>query len=95
MISRRGFLSTTAIAAMGSMAGVRGANAFTLEEADPPLAAEYLAARQACQARGEDHARQLAQAVEQLAQRPLTAAERDTVLASLSCPVCGCRLRDG
>lgn len=95
MISRRFFLGATAFAAAGTVAGVRGAAAFSVEEAEPPLAAEYLAAREACRSRGEDHGRQLALAVEQLSQRPLTAEEREALIASLSCPVCGCRLSGG
>lgn len=95
MLSRRGFLSVTAVATVGTVAVVREAGAFSIETAEPPLAAEYLAARDACPARGDDHAQQLAQAVEQLAQRPLTAADRAAVLARLTCPLCGCRLSDG
>jgi hypothetical protein len=88
-LSRRTLLRGTAAAALGPVS----ASAFTIEPL--PLAVEELYLR-ACQVRQQAlHERLIADVEALLADRPLDSAERNAVLRSVACPICGCAIFAG
>jgi len=88
MLDRRTFLSTTALAGVGFVLGVVPARAFTLEEPTKEVADLYAAAR-SCRA-VTDHDRLLAEIRSALAGRELSEEQERQVLATVTCPLCGC-----
>ena len=92
MISRRRFLSSTALASAGLGIGASVAQAFTLEQADGTVSTAYHAAALACTNGGSYHAQVIADAKATLEGEHLTLEQRHERLASLVCPLCGCPL---
>ncbi|MBK8175763.1 MAG: hypothetical protein IPK66_11010 [Rhodospirillales bacterium] len=91
MLSRRRFLSTTALTPLGILAGISTSKAFVVEQPAASLTAEYKAARLACTA-GPAHAAALADLRASLAATNLTDEQRQAFLAQAVCPICGCPL---
>jgi len=94
MISRRRFLTSTALAGAGlGVAGIgfaKGARAFTVEAAPEPVAQLYAAERAAaCQVRTY-HAQIVAEVQAALNGTKLTEDEKREQVNSLLCPLCGC-----
>lgn len=91
VISRRRFLSTSALASAGLGIGASAAHAFTVEEMNGDVAATYHAGL-ACARSSAYHAQLLVDAEAILDGEHLSAEERQVRIASLVCPICGCAL---
>lgn len=91
VISRRRFLSTTALASAGLGIGTSAANAFSVEQTSGSVASTYHAGL-ACARSSAYHAQLLVDAEAILNGEKLSADERKVRIASLTCPICGCAL---
>lgn len=92
MLSRRDLLTTSALvsAAAGFSAS---AQAFTVDsEPAVKLNAMYFEAKAACGDQQAYHAQLLADAQAVLGGRELSEEQRQQLLATITCPLCGCRL---
>jgi hypothetical protein len=95
MLNRRRFLSSTALASAGLVAGVGAAWAFSVEDASAGLTSEYHTARvAACRAQSAYHARLLANVRSELDASPLSDEEKRQLAAQAVCPLCGCRISE-
>lgn len=93
MISRRRFLSSSALASAGLGFGATAAQAFSLERVEGDVAATYHAGL-ACGRSSAYHAQLLVDAQAILQGESLSPEQRRERIASLSCPICGCSLSD-
>jgi len=84
-VDRRRFLTGTALGAVGAVASVSAAGAFSVEPASPEVEAHYL---DAC-GRNRYHDAMIAEIRARLDGKVSTAEIEQTV-ASLQCPLCGC-----
>ncbi len=90
LITRRHLLSTTVVACAGAtavLAGSRRANALSVETMNPETQRLYLSA---CTAKDGTYHRQLVAEVREKLQNKVSEAEIEAVIASATCPVCGC-----
>lgn len=96
VISRRKLLSTAALGCAGVGLGVAAApkaGAFSLEEPSQPVAAQYLAARNACSTGADAFHRQIIADVQaQLSQQRVPADQQQRIMSGITCPLCGCPL---
>jgi hypothetical protein len=92
MLSRRGFFRTAITASGGVLCGASAVSALTLDaEPSTDLTQLYHAAKAACGgATDAYHGQLLADAEAVLADRQPTEEERQRLLASVTCPICGC-----
>ena len=94
-VTRRRFLSTSALAGTGALALLlmgRAAWAFTM--APKNAAADRLYA-QACGTQDSAYHRQLVADVKQQLKGRATDAQIETAIAQMTCPICGCPITMG
>jgi hypothetical protein len=92
MLSRRGFIRSVVFASAGSACAMSTASALTLDaEPSTSVTRLYHEAKAAC-GRNPDayHQELLAEAQAMLEKREVPAEQRLALLASVSCPICGC-----
>lgn len=95
MLNRRQLLTGTAfggVAAMlGTVAGPRAADAFTLQPMSDPVKSAYALACKTPAASGGDHAALIADAQARLKQEIAAGGLRSDAVEVVYCPICGCR----
>lgn len=92
MLSRRDLLTTSALVSGAAGFGA-SAQAFTIDtEPAVKLNSMYFAAKAACGGQQAYHAQLLADAQAVLGGGELSESQRQQLLATMTCPLCGCRI---
>jgi len=86
-LSRRGFLSTTALAGAGLFAGARAASALTLAPMDAEAHRLFM---DRCKIKGDAYHQSLLAEAKAKLSGTVSEKEMQAALAGLTCPVCGC-----
>ena len=87
--ARRRFLTNTALAGLGFVAGIRAAHAFSQQ---PMTEAEHKAWRNACSGAADPYHAQLVEEAEAGLKGQMSAADIERAVAAMRCPICGCAL---